>query len=85
MLHIKINKSIPSIERIFYIFDQKNTILNNSNPIFLSEKIRDIEFKNVSFKYNDEGNILKDISFKSNAGQCTAIVGGSGCRKNYTD
>ena len=81
MLHIKINKSIPSIERIFYIFDQKNTILNNSNPIFLSEKIRDIEFKNVSFKYNDEENILKDISFKSNAGQCTAIVGGSGSGK----
>ena len=81
MLHIKINKSIPSIERIFYVFDQKNTILNNENALTLNEKIKNIEFKNVTFKYNDKRIILKDISFKSNAGECTAIVGGSGAGK----
>ena len=82
MLHIKINKSIPSIERIFYVFDQKNTIRNNDNAKSLDEKISSIEFENVSFGYTDKKMILKNISFKSNAGECTAIVGGSGSGKS---
>ncbi len=41
----------------------------------------DIEFKNVSFSYDDEQNVLNDISFKANQGEITALVGPSGCGK----
>ena len=81
MLHIKINKAIPCVERIFYIFDQKNTIINSINAVPLEEKINSIEFKNVSFGYNKNEKTLKNISFKSKIGECTAIVGGSGSGK----
>ena len=81
MLHIKINKAIPCVERIFYIFDQNNTITDSINAVPLNEKINSIEFKNVSFGYNEKEIILKNISFKSNNGECTAIVGVSGSGK----
>lgn len=41
-----------------------------------------IEFKNVSFHYNAESPVLKDISFKIEPGQITALVGESGVGKS---
>ena len=40
----------------------------------------EIEFKNVSFSYEDE-NVLDDISFKVNKGERVALVGSSGSGK----
>ena len=41
----------------------------------------DIELKNVSFTYNDDTKVLKDISFTANQNEVTALVGMSGCGK----
>lgn len=41
----------------------------------------DIEFKNVSFGYNEETKVLDNISFVAKQGEVTAIVGPSGCGK----
>ena len=41
----------------------------------------DIEFKNVSFKYNDRVPTLNSISFRVNAGKMLALVGSSGAGK----
>lgn len=38
----------------------------------------DIEFKNVSFRYNDEREVLDNISLKVNKGEIFALVGPSG-------
>ena len=40
----------------------------------------DIEFKNVSFSYEDE-QVIKNVSFKANEKEMTALVGKSGCGK----
>ena len=41
-----------------------------------------IEFKNVVFKYEDEEReILKNVSFKVNAGETIALVGPTGAGK----
>ncbi len=42
----------------------------------------DIEFDNVSFAYNEETPILKDVSFKVEAGQVAALVGPTGAGKS---
>ena len=42
----------------------------------------DIEFRNVTFGYNDDQDILKDLSFKVSCGKTVAIVGGSGSGKS---
>ena len=64
-----------------FIYLIKNTIINSINAVPLEEKINSIEFKNVSFGYNENEKTLKNISFKSKIGECTAIVGGSGSGK----
>lgn len=45
--------------------------------------ISDIEFKNVSFKYNDkDGYVLNNVNFTAKEGQLTAVVGPSGGGKS---
>lgn len=41
----------------------------------------DIEFENVSFAYDDETKVLKNISFTAKQGEVTALAGISGCGK----
>lgn len=41
----------------------------------------DIEFKNVSFSYDEATPVLKNVSFTANQNQVTALVGKSGCGK----
>ena len=41
-----------------------------------------IEFKNVSFYYNEERNVFKDLSFRINPCEKIAIVGNSGVGKS---
>ena len=52
---------------------------NNSNSN--DEIIGSIEFKNVSFSYNNDKEILKNINFKINNGEKIAIVGPTGSGK----
>ncbi|MCR2043287.1 ABC transporter ATP-binding protein/permease [Anaerosalibacter massiliensis] len=44
--------------------------------------VNSIEFKNISFSYNQQNLALKNISFKIVKGQKVAIVGKSGCGKS---
>lgn len=41
----------------------------------------DIELQNVSFAYNNDTEVLKDISFTAKQNEVTALVGMSGCGK----
>jgi ATP-binding cassette subfamily B protein len=45
-------------------------------------KNHSIEFKNVSFSYEDDKQVIKDISFVARGGELTALVGESGCGKS---
>lgn len=42
----------------------------------------DIEFRSVSFAYEEDKNVVKDISFEAPAGSVTALVGTSGSGKS---
>jgi ATP-binding cassette subfamily B protein len=41
----------------------------------------DIELKNVSFSYDDNTDVLEDVSFVAKQNEVTALVGKSGCGK----
>ena len=66
----------PAIVRIKEI---KNAALQEGEDTDLSNY--DIEFKNVSFAYNKDAKVLKDVSFTAKQGEVTALVGISGSGK----
>ena len=42
----------------------------------------EIEFRDVSFHYEDGGDVLKHISFKASPGETIAFIGATGCGKS---
>ena len=66
----------PAIVRIKEI---KNAALQEGKDTDLSNY--DIEFKNVSFAYNKDAKVLKNVSFTAKQGEVTALVGISGSGK----
>lgn len=67
--------------RIFEILDTEPTLRPPSKPIHLETIVGNIEFQNVTFGYEPYFPVLKNISFKINAGEMIGIVGKSGSGK----
>jgi ATP-binding cassette subfamily B multidrug efflux pump len=67
-------------ERVFKVLDEKDTTPNNGHSSAQNIK-GNIAFEHVSFGYNEDSLILKDISFTINQGETLAIVGHTGSGK----
>lgn len=68
-------------ERVFKIIDQDEIILNDGR--LSAQNINGtISFRDVSFAYNNEDYVLKDISFDVKAGETLALVGATGSGKS---
>jgi ATP-binding cassette subfamily B protein len=75
-----LQSAMASLERIFYLLDRDDKIPELSSP--QKEEIEGrIEFQNVSFSYNGEERVLKDVSFSVHGGETVAIVGATGAGK----
>ena len=53
-----------------------------NQPVAVEESSEDIVFDNVSFSYDEEHNVLKDVSFVIPKGKVTALVGENGSGKS---
>jgi len=73
--------AIASAERVFNLLDTKPDIVSVHAPIENLHVAGSIEFKDVSFAYVDENYVLRDVSFKIEAGSSMAIVGHTGAGK----
>ena len=70
-----------SMDKIFNILKRKPQITSMENS-YNPDKVKgEIEFKNVSFRYNEE-EVLKKINLKIQAGSTVAIMGETGCGKS---
>jgi ABC-type multidrug transport system fused ATPase/permease subunit len=49
---------------------------------FLKDVVGDVEFENVSFSYEEDKEVVHNISFKAPLGSITALVGSSGSGKS---
>ncbi len=74
--------AMASSERIFKLLDNKTFINDPASPKAFDKFEGNVEFKDVWFAYNDEDYVLKNISFKVNAGETVAIVGATGAGKS---
>jgi ATP-binding cassette, subfamily B, multidrug efflux pump len=72
---------VVSSERIFELLDD-DTEVEQKGEVVLRDFHGDISFENVWFAYVDEEYVLKDVSFKLEAGKSLAIVGATGAGKS---
>lgn len=83
MVLVMIPRASASVKRVNEILDSKLSIVDDSNSKRVKKLKGNVEFKNVSFKYNDADQpVINNISFVANPGQTTAIVGGTGSGKS---
>ncbi len=74
--------SMNSAQRIFEIIDAVPELTEKPNPIPLENIRGEIELKNVTFGYEPNKPILKNINLKIEAGKMLGIVGRSGAGKS---
>jgi subfamily B ATP-binding cassette protein MsbA len=78
-----IQQGLVSAERVFAIIDHPPEIYNAPGAIELKHGPHSIEFRNVSFRYDPNGEwVLRDINMKIGAGETVALVGMSGGGKS---
>ena len=78
-----LTQSFASMDRVFELMEEKYDITDKENAVSLPEIHGEIEFDNVSFSYEENGeNVLKGINFKANPGETVAFVGMSGGGKS---
>ena len=76
-----VQKAMAAAERVFSVLDEEIEIMEKDNATELKAVIGKVDFKAVTFKYNENEVILKDINLEVKAGQMVAIVGPSGAGK----
>ena len=75
----RIARATTSLAKIVELLDEKSEM--HSGGEILDSVRGDIEFKNVSFGYNDAEYVLKNIDLKINNGEMVGLVGRSGVGK----
>lgn len=71
-----------SAQRIFEILDAKPEVVEKINPVRVKELKGEIVLENVTFGYEENRDVLKNISLKVEAGKMLGIVGKSGAGKS---
>lgn len=84
LLNIQVDwiRSMAMFTRVFEYYDMKPEIDDLPGAAELTDAKGEITFDHVSFSYDGERNVLKDISFTLHSGDCVAIVGPSGSGKS---
>lgn len=77
-----ISRSIASVKRIIEVLEEKPDIVDGAKAIS-TVKNGDIEFKNVSFKYEEDSEEfqLTNINLSIKSGETIGIIGGTGSAK----
>jgi len=76
-----IKKGNAAAERILHILETEDPLKDKPNALQKTDFNGEIEFKNISFKYQDD-YVLKNFSLKVPKGKSVALVGQSGSGKS---
>ncbi len=80
-LSTTLQQALAAAERIFELMAIDNPVLKEKNNEVLTNVVGNLEFRNISFAYNQGEEILKDIDFEIKPGEVVALVGPSGAGK----
>lgn len=76
-----IQKGMAAMDRIDQILDAESTIIEKTNATSVDSFKKGIEYKNVTFSYNGEKKVLKNVQLEIPKGKTVALVGQSGSGK----
>ncbi|MGL5149297.1 MAG: ABC transporter ATP-binding protein [Clostridium sp.] len=83
MVFIMYPRASVSSKRITEVLETELTIIDVNNSTISNITHGSLEFKNVSFRYPGASeDAIHNISFTSNKGETTAIIGSTGCGKS---
>ena len=82
MVYREIKQGLIDIETMFALLHEPAEITDRPGAKPLRVTKGEVKFENVSFAYDPDRQILKDISFEVPAGKMVAIVGPSGAGKS---
>jgi len=69
-------------DRIYTMIDRTLPIRDPENPVPMPKHHESIRFEHVSFAYEPERPVLRDVSLDIKFGECITILGASGCGKS---
>lgn len=81
-VQVQIVSALAVFERIFEYLDMKTEQYDPPNATVLAAIKGSVEFEDVTFGYEADRTVLRDISFQVEAGQIAAFVGPSGAGKS---
>ena len=82
-LNLAVNQGLAGARRVLPIIDDKNEITEKENDTEIKITKAEINFKNITFKYNNnESEVLKSINLNIIGGKMTSLVGLSGAGKS---
>lgn len=82
MLFLQLTRAKACGDRVVEVLETEVDIVNPDSPYIPQAPKGEVEFKNVSFGYNDGIDILTNLSFKAEAGSVIGIIGSTGCGKS---
>ncbi|WP_177918414.1 ABC transporter ATP-binding protein [uncultured Eubacterium sp.] len=82
MLFLQLTRAKACGDRVVEVLETEVDIVNPDSPYIPQAPKGEVEFKNVSFGYNDGIDILTNLSFKADAGSVVGIIGSTGCGKS---
>lgn len=74
--------NIAGAERIFEILDTKPDLTDGETVCEMPEITGAVSFRHVTFSYEKEKEVLKDVSFEIEPGQTVALIGPTGAGKS---
>lgn len=78
-----LTQAYASMDRVFELMDEDYDITDKKSAYALPPVVGKIEFNDVSFRYEEEGeNVLKNVNLEVKPGQTVAFVGMSGGGKS---